>query len=69
MVPETGETLSAREVEVLRLIARGASNSAIADALIISAHTAKHHVSHVLAKLGVATRTEAATRARDFGLL
>ena len=68
VIPETGETLSAREVEVLRLIAQGATNSAIAAHLIISAHTVKHHVSHVLAKLGVATRAEAAARARDFGL-
>jgi ATP/maltotriose-dependent transcriptional regulator MalT len=68
-IPETGETLSAREVEVLRLLARGASNPQIAAQLVISPHTAKHHVSSVLGKLGAASRTEASMRARDLGLL
>jgi DNA-binding CsgD family transcriptional regulator/tetratricopeptide (TPR) repeat protein len=68
-LPTTGEILSAREVEVLRLLVQGASNPAIAAQLIISPHTAKHHVSSVLAKLGVATRAEAAVRARDLGLI
>ncbi|HEU5100938.1 MAG TPA: LuxR C-terminal-related transcriptional regulator, partial [Roseiflexaceae bacterium] len=68
-IPETGETLSAREVEVLQLLARGASNPEIAARLVISPHTAKHHVSSVLAKLGATSRTEASMRARDLGLL
>jgi DNA-binding CsgD family transcriptional regulator len=68
-IPETGETLSAREVEVLQLLARGASNPEIAVRLVISPHTAKHHVSSVLGKLGAASRTEASMRARDLGLV
>ena len=68
LVPDTGETLSQREVEVLRLLAVGASNAAIADALFISTNTVKTHVARVLAKLGVASRTQAAARARDLGI-
>jgi ATP/maltotriose-dependent transcriptional regulator MalT len=67
-VAETGETLSPREVEVLRLIAEGANNAAIAEELVISVHTVKTHVAHVLAKLNVASRTAAALRARELGL-
>jgi ATP/maltotriose-dependent transcriptional regulator MalT len=61
---DTVETLSAREAEVLSLVARGASNAAIATRLIISPHTVKRHVANICQKLGVATRTEAAVRAR-----
>jgi LuxR family maltose regulon positive regulatory protein len=67
-VTETGETLSPREVEVLRLIIAGAGNQAIADALVISLHTAKHHVASILQKLGASTRTQAALRGRALGL-
>ena len=66
--PGTGEILSPREVEVLRLLMAGASNQAIADTLVISLHTAKHHVSSVLQKLGVASRTQAALHGRALGL-
>jgi DNA-binding NarL/FixJ family response regulator len=68
LVPSTGETLSPREVEVLRLIAAGANNAAIAQQLVISLHTVKTHVAHILAKLNVASRTEAALQARELGL-
>jgi len=63
-VPATGEVLSAREVEVLRLLESGATNAQIASALFISAHTAKTHVSHILTKLAARTRGEAVARAR-----
>lgn len=64
-VPDTGEILTAREVEVLRLIAAGASNRQIVARLCISEQTVKSHVSHILGKLNVASRGQAAARARD----
>ncbi len=54
-----GHDLSAREREVLGLMKQGLSNRAIAERLIISASTVDFHVSNILGKLGVATRTEA----------
>lgn len=56
--------LTARENEVLSLVALGMSNARIAAALVISEKTAGHHVSHILSKLGVHNRTEAASHAR-----
>jgi LuxR family transcriptional regulator, maltose regulon positive regulatory protein len=67
-LPGSDEALSMRELEVLHLMAEGASNTEIAERLIISPHTAKRHVANILGKLGAATRTEAAARARDLGL-
>ncbi|NUM43333.1 MAG: hypothetical protein HUU38_01395 [Anaerolineales bacterium] len=64
-VPGSGESLTPREGEVLRLLAAGASNQAIADALTISLHTVKRHVAQILAKLGASSRTEASARARE----
>jgi DNA-binding NarL/FixJ family response regulator len=55
----SSEHLTAREIEVLRLMASGRSNKQIAALLRISEHTAKFHVSSVLAKLGASSRTEA----------
>jgi DNA-binding NarL/FixJ family response regulator len=55
------ENLTARETTVLRLMARGRGNKEIATELKISEHTAKFHVSSILAKLGAASRTEAVT--------
>jgi DNA-binding NarL/FixJ family response regulator len=64
-----GETLTAREHEVLRLVADGLPNKAIARELGISEHTAKFHVGSLLAKLGAGSRTEAVTLATRRGLL
>jgi DNA-binding CsgD family transcriptional regulator len=61
--------LTSRELEVLRLVAAGQSNREIAAALVISPKTASVHVSNILAKLAAATRTEAAVKAHDLGLL
>ncbi|GHO42048.1 LuxR C-terminal-related transcriptional regulator [Ktedonospora formicarum] len=63
------DPLTAREQEVLRLLARGASNKAIADTLIVVPGTVKHHISHLLSKLEATNRTQAVARARDLGLL
>jgi DNA-binding NarL/FixJ family response regulator len=61
--------LTSRELEVLRLVAVGQSNREIAAALVISPKTASVHVSNILAKLGAATRTEAAVKAHELGVL
>jgi DNA-binding NarL/FixJ family response regulator len=63
------EPLSEREIEVLRLVARGASNKEIASELVIAEGTAKNHLTSILAKLGVTDRTEAAMKARELGLI
>jgi LuxR family transcriptional regulator, maltose regulon positive regulatory protein len=68
LLPENG-ALTPREIEVLRMMARGASNRAIAEALVVSLPTVKTHVAHILGKLGVDTRTAAAARARELGLV
>jgi len=60
--------LTAREAEVLRLVADGRSNSQIAEVLFISRKTASVHVSNILAKLGVSTRVEAAALAHRRGI-
>ncbi len=65
----TGTLLTGRELEVLQLLADGASNADIAAQLFISPKTVSVHVSHILDKLGVASRTAAAARARKAGLL
>jgi len=60
--------LTARELEVLKLVAGGWSNQQIADALFITRKTASVHVSNILGKLGVSGRTEAAAIAHRLGL-
>lgn len=62
-------SLSARETEVLRLVADGESNSAIATRLHISDATVKSHLVHIFSKLGVSSRTAAVAAARDLGVL
>jgi two-component system, NarL family, nitrate/nitrite response regulator NarL len=66
---EGAETLTAREREVLLLVAEGLPNKAIARELGISEHTAKFHVGSLLGKLGAASRTEAVTLATRRGIL
>jgi DNA-binding NarL/FixJ family response regulator len=61
--------LTGRELEVLRLLAAGRSNQHIARDLTVTLDTSKKHVSHILAKLGAASQTEAAARARELGLI
>jgi LuxR family maltose regulon positive regulatory protein len=63
------EPLTGREVEVLGMLAAGRSNQAIADQFVVTLDTVKKHVSHILGKLGAASRTEAVARARELGLI
>jgi LuxR family transcriptional regulator, maltose regulon positive regulatory protein len=63
------EPLTAREVEVLQLLAGGAPNRAIAEQLVVTPETVKKHLSHLFDKLGAANRTQAVARARELGLL
>jgi DNA-binding NarL/FixJ family response regulator len=68
---ETGDLtrLTEREREVLILLAHGASNREISDKLYITGGTVKNHLSSILSKLGVRDRTQAALKAREFGLI
>ncbi|MCL5951031.1 MAG: LuxR C-terminal-related transcriptional regulator [Chloroflexi bacterium] len=68
-IPGSAESLTKREIEVLRMVIAGASNRAIAEQLIMSEHTAKTHVAHILRKLNAASRTEAAARAFEMGIV
>ncbi|NDI36733.1 response regulator transcription factor [Chengkuizengella sediminis] len=65
---EPHEELTEREMEVLRLIAKGKSNQDVADELFIGVKTVKFHVTNILAKLGVEDRTQAAIYAFKHGL-
>ena len=64
-----GDALSAREIAVLQLAARGLSNSEIAKELFVSTTTAKAHLVHIYAKLGVNDRTAAVTTALERGII
>lgn len=68
-MPGLVEPLTAREVEVLGLLAAGKSNPRIAEELVITLDTVKKHVSHILDKLGATNRTEAVTRGQQLGLI
>jgi len=63
------EPLTARETEILRLLAHGQTNPQIARELVVSPGTVKNHVRDIIAKLGVSDRTQAAVRAIELGLL
>ena len=67
--PEMVEPLSARELEVLGLIAEGHSNREIAAKLFLSLNTVKVHCSHIYGKLGVKSRTQAVAKAETLGIL
>ena len=67
--PERPEALTGRETDVLRLLAEGQTNRQIAQTLFIGEKTVKTHVSHILAKLGVPSRTQAALHAVRTGLV
>ena len=67
--PAVPDGLSAREVQILRLVARGLSNREIGTTLFISEHTAANHIRSILRKTGCANRTEAASYAHRHGLI
>ncbi|TCO65789.1 response regulator [Actinocrispum wychmicini] len=67
--PVVDDVLTARETEVLRVLATGATNKEIAQQLYLSEGTVKNHVSRILNRLGLRDRTQAAMHARDLGLL
>ena len=63
------DPLSERELEVLRLIAEGVTNSEIAEQLVVAVSTVKRHASNIFSKLAVTNRTQAVARAREIGVL
>jgi LuxR family maltose regulon positive regulatory protein len=63
------EPLTGRELQVLQLLARGASNQQIAHELVIVIDTVKRHISHIFSKLGVKNRVQAVRQAQALGLL
>lgn len=63
------DALSPREVEILKLVATGASNREIAETLVISEGTVKNHLSSILSKLGVRDRMQAILKAKEYGII
>jgi len=63
------ESLSERELEVLRLVAAGLSNSQIADKLIVTVGTVKRHLNNIFGKLNVSSRAQALARGHELDLL
>lgn len=63
------EPLSPREMEILRLVATGASNRDIADTLVIAEGTVKNHLTNILGKLSAKDRMQAVLKAREYGLI
>lgn len=68
-IPDRPESLTPREMDVLRLLAQGHSNKEIARALHLVEETVKSHIGHILAKLGVASRTQAVLAAMRLGIV
>jgi NarL family two-component system response regulator LiaR len=69
IVPDSPESLTPREIDVLKLLAQGLANKEIARDLSIGEKTVKTHVSNILSKLGVLSRTQAALHAIQIGLV
>jgi ATP/maltotriose-dependent transcriptional regulator MalT len=63
------EKLSERETDILRLLGKGLSNNEISKELYISTNTTQWHISHIFAKLGVKSRTQAVFKANELGIL
>jgi DNA-binding NarL/FixJ family response regulator len=69
LAPDESHGLTARELEVLRLVAAGKSNREISAELVISEHTVARHVQNIFAKLGVSSRTAATAYAFEHGMV